>query len=152
LSDEGTMIGKRLSGGCQCGEVRYEGGISDRVHYCHCRMCQRAFGNVFATLVPMAVTSFKWLKGEPHWYQSSHIARRGFCGHCGTPLCFEDAGQTGHSFCVSLGTLDHPEQVPPEIHYGIESQLPWLHINDGLPRERTEDDPRFVALWNRDSK
>ncbi len=136
-----------LSGGCQCGRIRYRGEVSDKVHYCHCRMCQRAFGNVFATLVPMAAGSFRWLLDAPKYYQSSHIARRGFCAECGTPLSFEDIGNTTHSLCVSLGSLDHPELLPPVIHYGVESQLPWLHIDDGLPRERTEDDAAFIRLW-----
>ena len=136
-----------LSGGCRCGKVRYQGQISGRVHYCHCRMCQRAFGNIFATLVPMAIGTFRWLQGEPRWYQSSHIARRGFCADCGTPLCFADAGETAHSFCIALGTLDHPELTPPVIHYGVESQMPWLNIADDLPRERTEDSAEFMKLW-----
>ena len=45
-----------------------------------------------------------------------------------------------------MGSLDNPEDVPPKEHYGIESQVLWLTIDDGLPRKRTEDDPRFQEL------
>jgi hypothetical protein len=49
---------------------------------------------------------------------------------------------------IMVGTLDHPELFPPEKyagnHSGIESQVPWLHIEDGLPRWRTEDDPWYI--------
>ncbi len=45
-----------------------------------------------------------------------------------------------------MGSLDIPEDVPPKEHYGIESQVLWLTIDDGLPRKRTEDDPRFQEL------
>ena len=41
----------RLTGGCQCGAVRYalhEEPTSP--HICHCRMCQKAFGSFFAPL------------------------------------------------------------------------------------------------------
>ena len=44
-----------------------------------------------------------------------------------------------------IGSLDHPEVFPPKSHSGIESQLPWLKIDDGLPRWTTEDDPYFIA-------
>jgi hypothetical protein len=47
-----------------------------------------------------------------------------------------------------LGTLDHPELFPPEKyagnHSGIESQVSWFHIDDGLPRWKTEDDPLYI--------
>ncbi len=44
-----------------------------------------------------------------------------------------------------VGTLDHPEDAPPTQHIGIESQIPWLTIDDDFPRARTEDDPDFIA-------
>ena len=37
------------TGGCQCGAVRYAlYAEPTNPHVCHCRMCQKAFGNVFA--------------------------------------------------------------------------------------------------------
>ena len=33
-----------------------------------------------------------------------------------------------------------------EQHYGIESQLPWLTILDGLPRDPTPDDHRYAEM------
>ncbi len=40
---------RRVTGGCQCGRVRYEVGIADDDAYlCHCRMCQKATGGVAA--------------------------------------------------------------------------------------------------------
>ena len=125
-----------LSGGCQCGAVRYVARMRPvKVHYCHCRMCQRAVGNVFAALVPVRRDSVTWT-GEPGAYRSSSLATRGFCMRCGTPLSFGyDASRW---ICLTLGSLDDPAAVQPEIHYGVESQLPWLHVADELPREATD--------------
>src|SRR5215475_8929725 len=40
------------TGGCQCGAVRYAlYGQPTNPHVCHCRMCQKAFGNYFVLLV-----------------------------------------------------------------------------------------------------
>ena len=37
----------KLTGGCMCGKVRYSVVIeNDEAYLCHCRMCQRASGNV----------------------------------------------------------------------------------------------------------
>jgi len=126
-----------LTGGCQCGAVRYALTMAPtKVHYCHCRMCQRAVGNVFATLVPVRKDSVTW-SGEPAIFHSSSLASRGFCRTCGTPLSF--AYDTSEWICVTLGSLDDPAAVPPELHFGVESQAPWLHIPDGLPREPTNE-------------
>ncbi len=40
-------MSETVTGGCQCGRVRYTVEIDDFDAYlCHCRMCQRATGNV----------------------------------------------------------------------------------------------------------
>ena len=38
------------TGGCQCGKYRYEMDVLKWGHVCHCRMCQRATGGLFAAL------------------------------------------------------------------------------------------------------
>jgi hypothetical protein len=48
---------------------------------------------------------------------------------------------------VHIGTLDKPEAVSIASHYGVESQLPWVHFDDGLPRERCDADPELVAAF-----
>ena len=41
---------------------------------------------------------------------------------------------------ISVGTLDHPENVEPTEHGYVDTQLPWLKIVDGLPRYVAADD------------
>lgn len=132
-----------ISGGCQCGGVRYRSAMAPQnVHYCHCRMCQRAVGNIFATLVPVRKDKVTWT-GTPTFFQSSSKAKRGFCAACGTPLSF--AYDDSDWICFTLGSLDDPGAVRPVIHYGIESQIPWFHLEDGLPWEATEEASQFLS-------
>ena len=43
-----------------------------------------------------------------------------------------------------LGTLDHPEDWPPDYGQGgIESKVPWHTISDDLPQRRTDDSERM---------
>jgi hypothetical protein len=133
-----------IAGGCQCGAVRYRSEMTPQnVHYCHCRMCQKAVGNVFAALVPVKKQKLLWPQAPPTFFRSSSVADRGFCGVCGTPLSF--AYLASEWIAVTLGSLDEPALVVPTVHYGVESQLPWFHIDDGLPREPTEDEKGFLA-------
>ena len=44
---------------------------------------------------------------------------------------------------VTLGSLDHPEDLRPEGHFGVESKVPWFDVQDDLPHTGTEDIPDF---------
>ena len=67
-----------ITGGCQCGAVRYE--ITEapfEVAYCHCRMCQRAVGNLFATFAEFPKDAVQLIQGEVKYYESSTWMKRG---------------------------------------------------------------------------
>jgi hypothetical protein len=86
-----------------------------------------------------------WTKGEPGSFRSSEAVERGFCRDCGTPLTY-NALETDR-ICISIGSLDHPERVNPEIQYGIEAKQPAFDILHTLPSITTEDDnpPEVLA-------
>jgi hypothetical protein len=129
-----------LTGGCQCGRVRYAlYRQPTSADICHCRMCQRALGNLFAPFTGVRLDEFAWTRGAPRTYQSSSIVERGFCGDCGTPLSFRYVERDKIS--VTIGSLDQPARVRPTEQVGIESRVPWLHEALALPGKRTEDDP-----------
>ena len=133
------MTDTLATGGCQCGAVRYRiTAPFENPHICHCRMCQKAFGNYFAALVGTKKTGLHWTKGEPAYFRSSEIVARGFCKDCGTPLTF--AYDMADRIAVSIGSLDHPEAVMPARQYGMEGCLPAFALLHTLPGTRTEDD------------
>ena len=135
-----------LRGGCQCGSVRYVARVEDdEAYYCHCRMCQKAFGNLFGTFFFTLGESVRWESGEPAYFHSSKIARRGFCRECGTPISFEYPGSG--EIHLTVGSLDEPGRLRPVAHYGFESHVRPFFTDDGLPRTRIEDDDKYVARW-----
>ena len=78
-----------ITGGCLCGEVRYElNGPPLDMGTCHCRNCQRWSGSAFHSAVAFALTDLSFTKNEPLRYQSSSIMERSFCPSCGSPLLF----------------------------------------------------------------
>ena len=146
-SERGSgAAGLELRGGCQCGSVRYRALVeNDEAYYCHCRMCQKAFGNLFGAFFFALEDSVEWEAGSPAYYRSSKIARRGFCRECGTPLSFEDA-KSGEIH-LTVGSLDEPERLRPVAHFGFEGHVGSFFTDDGLPRSHTEDDEAYVARW-----
>jgi hypothetical protein len=134
-----------ISGGCQCGAVRYAMHMAPaKAHYCHCRMCQRAVGNLFAALAGARKDKFEWTAGKPGFFSSSTLAQRGFCAACGTPLSF--AYNDAEWIYVTIGSLDDPALAEPEKHYGIESQVHWLKLDDELPREATAINDKLATM------
>jgi len=125
------------TGGCLCGAVRYEAKVSVSENwYCHCRMCQKSTGSVVSTSAIVPKTQLRIIKGNPKFYQSSQSVERGFCSNCGSPMFFRPVNEDWVS--ILSGTLDDPELAPPEGHYGIESWISWLAIEDDLKKERTQ--------------
>ena len=119
------MAGDRLTGGCQCGAVRYEArSLKDNPHVCHCRMCQKASGNFFSALVGVPLGDFSWTRGTPGVFRSSEHVERGFCGNCGTPLFFRHAHNQHIS--MTIGSFDRPEAIPLAFQLGMESRLPQV--------------------------
>lgn len=121
-----------LTGGCQCGAVRFATKLVGRASICHCRMCQKAFGSFFGPLV--TAHDGHWTRGEPKWFQSSNRARRAFCGECGTPLAYE----TQYGLELAIGAFDDPQAVAPVIQVNIADKLDFI---DALPALPVKDDP-----------
>ena len=127
-----------LTGGCQCGAVRYA-WTTRPAHssVCYCRMCQKASGQPLMGFTGGQREHLKWTRGEPAIFKSSNMAERGFCRNCGTPLTYAFEG-TGR-ISVTINSLDDPEGMPPTKQYGTESKVSWLDGIAHLPAERIDD-------------
>ena len=135
-----------LTGGCLCGAVRYRARPTHREgYYCHCRMCQLAFGNTRAAFVHLRKNELTWTTQAPAYHASSAFARRGFCARCGSPLSFEYLDSA--TMDVSVGSLDNPAAVLPVSHFAVESRLAAWHAEDGLPGERLDEHAVLTERW-----
>ncbi len=120
-----------VSGGCQCGAVRYRfTAPPDNISLCHCRMCQKATGGAYGAFAGGPRDTFELTRGALSIFRSSDTVERGFCGKCGTPLTFMRVGGKGVS--VTIGSLDHPKALArPQEQTGVESRLAFvLHLGE----------------------
>ncbi|MDF2385486.1 GFA family protein [Nostoc ellipsosporum NOK] len=138
-------MAEEMTGGCQCGRVRYVARVADDDAYlCHCRMCQRATGGVSIAFKNLKKADVRWER-EPDRHASSPIAVRGFCSACGTPLSFEFPDSANMD--LTVGSFDAPHRFRPVHHFGVESMHEqWLDTT-GLTRYRTDDNPQLVKRW-----
>ena len=130
------------TGGCQCGAIRFcvTGDLND-ASICHCRMCQKAFGAYYASLVSTRGAVLEWTRSEPKQFQSSNVVRRGFCADCGTPLTYE----APDGVAVAAGAFDDPRPLAPWVQYGVEGKLPYVDDLPALPQRLTEEDEAAAA-------
>lgn len=129
-----------VHGGCQCGSVRYTLTAPPReVVHCHCSMCRKAHGALFATagtydLDAVTVDRSADALGD---YESTPRNHRRFCRHCGCQLLMTVEAWPDRLFVV-LATLD-PGSVPghdpaAEKHIFWESRACWYDVGDSLPK------------------
>jgi hypothetical protein len=134
-----------MTGGCACGKVRYTAQIDTHDAYlCHCRMCQRAMGNVSVAFKNLPKAAVRW-ESDPDYYHSSPIARRGYCNACGTSLTFEF--HDSDKMDLTIGSFDDPTAFVPKFHFGAEQiHRAWLDTA-GLPEQRIDEHQPTVERW-----
>ncbi len=121
-----------------CGTVRYESmEPPDNGGYCHCTVCQKGSGGLHTVMIVVPESGFRFTKGEPKYYYSSELLRRGFCTNCGSTMVGIYEGDP--HVVVSMGGLDHPEDWPVDQegwwgHVYVADKVPWEIIADGLPQ------------------
>lgn len=127
----------QVSGGCQCGAIRFafDRGSVVSSHHCHCRDCQKATGSAFATFFIVPGAAFE-LAGEPRRWEvkgaSGRSVVRSFCGLCGSQLYSEVELMPG-IFFVKSGALDDASWLEPASSFWASSAQPWSPPAAGIP-------------------
>jgi hypothetical protein len=119
-------------GSCLCGGVQFEAGPFDSMVHCHCSMCRKHHGAMFATFLTGSADSFRWLAGEKRVavYHSSDKGLRPFCRDCGSvaPTALPALGVA----FVPAGNLEGDPGMRPERHMFAASRAEWFPIADAL--------------------
>lgn len=130
----------RLSGGCQCGAVRYtvHAPAFETLH-CHCTMFRKVHGALFVTLSTIRRDEIAIDEGAENLgtYDSSPPVHRRFCKTCGCPL-FIEMDDEPEVTLIAAGTLDggaHPGHAPESLkRIWVGSKAAWYEIPDDLPQ------------------
>ena len=124
------------TGGCLCGTVRFR-LASDPFDagWCYCRTCQLNSGSPAMVFATAPLTDYRIEAGESavRRVEPSGFGHRAFCGECGTPL-YTHVEHQADTIDFSIATLDEPGRVRPGFHIFWSSRVPWLAMNDDLPK------------------
>jgi hypothetical protein len=126
-----------LTGGCNCGAVRYEVTAPlVAASYCHCKRCQRRSGAAASPSAHPAPGTFRIVAGEDRlrMWKPEDGGEKWFCGDCGSALF---ARNTTHAdpIGIRMGTFDDDPGIRPSVRQFVAYAAPWEPIpDDGLPR------------------
>lgn len=122
---------------CLCGAVRLRATLPTKwVAHCHCTYCRRAHGAPFVTWAGFVSSQVVPEPDAlaPTWHASSPGARRGFCPRCGSPMLFEST-RWPDEMHVARALIEGELDRAPSAHVFYENHVPWLDVNDALPKK-----------------
>lgn len=124
-----------ITGGCQCGEVRYELRAAPvEVYVCHCRECQKQAASAFGISVIVRSGDLKLTAGTPRqWSRAATVQGRmacSFCPTCGTRLFHGDPAADA-MVSVKGGSLDTPPDLTGSKHIWVRSKLRGVVVPEG---------------------
>ena len=137
-----------LTGGCQCGAVRYsfEGPVP-APYACHCGECKKQTASAFSMSVPMRFSALT-VEGKVTFFEtiaySGKIKFNYFCGLCGTRL-WHASTNPPDAITLKVGTLDDPADVTPLGHLWVSKKQPGIELNPASDQHLTQ--PSDLNAW-----
>jgi hypothetical protein len=125
-----------IKGSCLCGQVRYVAEeTSGPMAHCHCRVCRKAHGAAFSTILPVQAQGFRWIAGETllACFESSPGKQRWFCSECGSQL-ISTRDTVVDTLLLRAGCIDTGYTHSAVAHGWVESMPAWSVISDDLPQ------------------
>ena len=135
LQEDPMPSPKTFTGGCQCGQVRYEiAGRPHAIFVCHCRECQKQSASAFGISVMVRSADVRLVSGRPQrWSRQTDTGRTlacFFCPACGTRVWHGDR-ESADEISVKGGSLDEPPDLRDAVHIWTARRLPGVIIPEG---------------------
>jgi hypothetical protein len=127
-----------LTGGCNCGAVRFELGAPPVAAIeCWCGRCRRRSGCASSPNARTERGSLRIVAGEAElgaWDPGDGGWEKLFCRSCGSQIGSRDPGDA-ECFSVRFGAFDEDPGVRVTAHQFTAYAAPWAELpDDGLPR------------------
>lgn len=126
-----------ITGGCQCGAVRYESTGEPIVGaHCHCSNCQKFSGAGHASNMIVPADGFS-TTGDMSSYEykaeSGNDMVRYFCSKCGSPI-YGTGSSNPKVVVLRAGGFDDPSVFQAKVSLFTPQAAPWDHIDDNAAR------------------
>jgi hypothetical protein len=142
-----------LKGRCGCGAGTYRMKTFPMfVHCCHCSECQRQTGAAYVlnAIIEADRVEFDGPVSEhelPTPSGKGQIITR--CENCGVAVFSSYMIRLGKLRYVRVGTLDDPDQCPPDVQIFTSSKQDWVPLSEDIPT--FEEFYKFEELWPKEA-
>ena len=147
------MTARAYSGGCLCGQVRFQVDGPLVVGFaCCCTECQRASGSAFSSSVLVMAEHFRVTGGEPKlWMRpgpSGQASAQFSCPTC-SARTHARPGYSDAVVSVRIGALDQARQIRPAAFFWIREAPAWFSPPPGALAYETQpgDLSEVGAAW-----
>jgi hypothetical protein len=126
-----------LTGGCNCGAVRFE--VTEPLavaSYCHCKRCQRRSGAAASANAHPAPGAFRIVAGQDvlRVWKPDDGGEKWFCSTCGSSI-FGHNPRHVDSIGIRMGAFDRDPGIRLSVRQFVAYAASWEPIpDDGLPR------------------
>lgn len=137
-----------ITGGCQCGAIRYEfSGPVPPAYACHCGECKKQSASAFSMSLPMEYDKLR-VEGTPISFttiaHSGRTKHNYFCEKCGTRVWHSGSFPPG-SITLKVGSLDDPSGIVPLGHLWVSKKQPGIELDPAS--EQFDTQPEDVTGW-----
>lgn len=137
-----------LTGGCQCGQVRYRINAAPYVFYlCHCTECQRHTSSAFGESLRIKGSDLEVageLKTCRRMSESGKTREGHFCPDCGVRIVHGTQGSDMVN--IKAGTLDDATWLVPAGHIWTRSKQRFVEIGDDELQYEQQPDDGYAAM------
>ena len=128
-------MSQTITGGCLCGQVRYEArGEPTGMGFCCCGDCRKASGSGFIAFMNFSARDLT-ISGETLKHRGISIrgteALRNSCAACGSLVYGGEYG-ADDDHTIYAGTLDDPARFRPQIVIFNRDRPDWVALPSGL--------------------
>ena len=119
--------------GCLCGgiKIKVKGKLRHIIN-CHCSQCMKTHGN-YAAYTACPENNITFIKKRTlKWYNSSKIAKRGFCSNCGASMFYKLFNSNNIS--IAAGMLNNPTKLKTHFNIFTKKKLDFYKLDLRIPK------------------
>jgi len=119
--------------GCLCGgtKIKVRGKLRHVIN-CHCSQCMKTHGNYAAYTACLEKNLTFVKKRTLKWYNSSKIAKRGFCSTCGGSMFYKLLNSNNIS--IAAGMFNNPTKLKTHSNIFTKKKLDFYKLDSRIPR------------------
>ena len=116
---------------CEGVKIKIKGKLRHVIN-CHCKQCMKTHGN-FASYTSCSEDNITFInKKTLKWFESSEIAKRGFCSTCGASMFYKLLKSKNIS--IAAGMFSNPTKLKTKSNIFTKNKLDYYKLDLNIPK------------------